>query len=188
MFHVLSFIYFCINLASRILFKDKERKWEEIENKLQAEHDSLLLKSSNKVMSLSNSHTLSVLSAEGSWMGETVIFIAVLAALLGWQCLSMHLLSRLKYLNYWMDYCTVRFINVPSGWSNLYSDPSTKFHIVWSLRINYAPLSLSCTFAFKLILALHAKLRWGTWWMLYLLNISVLAWSLWACKHVNVFT
>lgn len=66
MFHVLSFIYFCINFASRILFKDKERKWEEIESKLQAEHDSLLLKSSNKVMSLSNSHTLSVLSAEGS--------------------------------------------------------------------------------------------------------------------------
>uniref|UniRef100_A0A3Q0SCL7 Centrosomal protein 170Ab n=1 Tax=Amphilophus citrinellus TaxID=61819 RepID=A0A3Q0SCL7_AMPCI len=32
----------------RILFKDKERKWEEIETKLQAEHDSLLLKSSNK--------------------------------------------------------------------------------------------------------------------------------------------
>uniref|UniRef100_A0A3P8VSQ4 Centrosomal protein 170Ab n=1 Tax=Cynoglossus semilaevis TaxID=244447 RepID=A0A3P8VSQ4_CYNSE len=32
----------------RILFKDRERKWEEIENKLQAEHDSLLLKSSNK--------------------------------------------------------------------------------------------------------------------------------------------
>ncbi|KAF3687283.1 Centrosomal protein of 170 kDa [Channa argus] len=32
----------------RILFKDKERKWEEIENKLQAEHDSLVLKSSNK--------------------------------------------------------------------------------------------------------------------------------------------
>ncbi|XP_030284811.1 centrosomal protein of 170 kDa isoform X1 [Sparus aurata] len=35
----------------RILFKDKERKWEEIENKLQAEHDSLLLKSSNKEIS-----------------------------------------------------------------------------------------------------------------------------------------
>uniref|UniRef100_A0A3P8TY97 Centrosomal protein 170Ab n=1 Tax=Amphiprion percula TaxID=161767 RepID=A0A3P8TY97_AMPPE len=34
----------------RILFKDKERKWEEIEAKLQAEHDSLLLKSSNKVI------------------------------------------------------------------------------------------------------------------------------------------
>ncbi|XP_069561065.1 centrosomal protein of 170 kDa [Brachyistius frenatus] len=32
----------------RILFKDKDRKWEEIETKLQAEHDSLLLKSSNK--------------------------------------------------------------------------------------------------------------------------------------------
>nr|XP_057918800.1 centrosomal protein of 170 kDa isoform X2 [Doryrhamphus excisus] len=32
----------------RILFKDKDRKWEEIENKLQAEHDSLLLKSANK--------------------------------------------------------------------------------------------------------------------------------------------
>ncbi|KAK5866474.1 hypothetical protein PBY51_020662 [Eleginops maclovinus] len=35
----------------RILFKDKERKWEEIENKLQAERDSLLLKSSNKELS-----------------------------------------------------------------------------------------------------------------------------------------
>ncbi|KAM3624296.1 uncharacterized protein V6R79_021764 [Siganus canaliculatus] len=35
----------------RILFKDKDRKWEEIENKLQAEHDSLLLKSSNKEIS-----------------------------------------------------------------------------------------------------------------------------------------
>ncbi|XP_053711774.1 centrosomal protein of 170 kDa-like isoform X1 [Synchiropus splendidus] len=35
----------------RILFKDKERKWEEIENKLQMEHDSLLLKSSNKEIS-----------------------------------------------------------------------------------------------------------------------------------------
>ncbi|XP_070829342.1 centrosomal protein of 170 kDa isoform X1 [Chaetodon trifascialis] len=35
----------------RILFKDKERKWEEIENKLQEEHDSLLLKSSNKEIS-----------------------------------------------------------------------------------------------------------------------------------------
>ncbi|KAJ3614265.1 hypothetical protein NHX12_017839 [Muraenolepis orangiensis] len=33
----------------RVLFKDKERKWEDIETKLQAEHDSLLLKSSNKV-------------------------------------------------------------------------------------------------------------------------------------------
>lgn len=43
------FIYLCTALASRILFKDKERKWEEIETKLQAEHDSLLLKSSNKV-------------------------------------------------------------------------------------------------------------------------------------------
>uniref|UniRef100_UPI003AAB2CE6 centrosomal protein of 170 kDa n=1 Tax=Centroberyx gerrardi TaxID=166262 RepID=UPI003AAB2CE6 len=35
----------------RILFKDKERKWDEIENKLQAEHDSLLLRSSNKEIS-----------------------------------------------------------------------------------------------------------------------------------------
>ncbi|XP_062420522.1 centrosomal protein of 170 kDa isoform X2 [Pungitius pungitius] len=35
----------------RILFKDKERKWEEIENKLQAERDSLLLRSSNKEIS-----------------------------------------------------------------------------------------------------------------------------------------
>ncbi|XP_068607058.1 centrosomal protein of 170 kDa [Brachionichthys hirsutus] len=35
----------------RILFKDKERNWEEIENKLQAEHDSLLLKSSNTEIS-----------------------------------------------------------------------------------------------------------------------------------------
>ncbi|XP_041641457.1 centrosomal protein of 170 kDa [Cheilinus undulatus] len=35
----------------RILFKDKERKWEEIESTLQAEHDSLLLKSTNKEIS-----------------------------------------------------------------------------------------------------------------------------------------
>lgn len=35
----------------RILFKDKERKWDEIESKLQAEHDSLLLKSSNQEIS-----------------------------------------------------------------------------------------------------------------------------------------
>ncbi|XP_072240477.1 centrosomal protein of 170 kDa [Leuresthes tenuis] len=35
----------------RILFKDKERKWEEIETKLQAEHDSLLVKSSNMEIS-----------------------------------------------------------------------------------------------------------------------------------------
>ncbi|KAJ0050474.1 hypothetical protein NL108_003712, partial [Boleophthalmus pectinirostris] len=35
----------------RILFKDKERKWDEIESKLQDEHDSLLLKSSNKEIS-----------------------------------------------------------------------------------------------------------------------------------------
>ncbi|KAM8878580.1 centrosomal protein of 170 kDa isoform 2-T2 [Spinachia spinachia] len=35
----------------RILFKDKERKWEGIENKLQAERDSLLLRSSNKEIS-----------------------------------------------------------------------------------------------------------------------------------------
>uniref|UniRef100_A0AAZ3P8B5 CEP170 C-terminal domain-containing protein n=1 Tax=Oncorhynchus tshawytscha TaxID=74940 RepID=A0AAZ3P8B5_ONCTS len=33
----------------RILFKDKDRKWDEIENKLQAEHDSLLLKTSSTV-------------------------------------------------------------------------------------------------------------------------------------------
>uniref|UniRef100_A0A672H1G1 CEP170 C-terminal domain-containing protein n=1 Tax=Salarias fasciatus TaxID=181472 RepID=A0A672H1G1_SALFA len=46
-----TFIYFRINLASRILFKDKERKWEEIETKLQEEHDSLLLKSSSKEIS-----------------------------------------------------------------------------------------------------------------------------------------
>ncbi|XP_014033743.1 centrosomal protein of 170 kDa [Salmo salar] len=31
----------------RILFKDKDRKWDEIENKLQAEHDSLLLQTSS---------------------------------------------------------------------------------------------------------------------------------------------
>ncbi|XP_072318692.1 centrosomal protein of 170 kDa [Eucyclogobius newberryi] len=35
----------------RILFKDKERKWDEIESKLQYEHDSLLLKTSNKEIS-----------------------------------------------------------------------------------------------------------------------------------------
>uniref|UniRef100_A0A1A7YM28 Centrosomal protein 170b n=1 Tax=Iconisemion striatum TaxID=60296 RepID=A0A1A7YM28_9TELE len=35
----------------RILFKDKERKWEEMESKVQAEQESLLLKSSNKEIS-----------------------------------------------------------------------------------------------------------------------------------------
>ncbi|XP_061686815.1 centrosomal protein of 170 kDa isoform X2 [Syngnathoides biaculeatus] len=35
----------------RILFKDKDCKWEEIESKLQAEHDSLLLRCSNKEIS-----------------------------------------------------------------------------------------------------------------------------------------
>lgn len=49
-FSCFTFIYFRNILASRVLFKDKERKWEEIESKLQEEHDSLLLKSSNKVM------------------------------------------------------------------------------------------------------------------------------------------
>lgn len=50
-FHV-PHIHLFLFLASRILFKDKERKWEEIEIKLQTEHDSLALKSSNKVMNL----------------------------------------------------------------------------------------------------------------------------------------
>ncbi|XP_076001813.1 centrosomal protein of 170 kDa [Genypterus blacodes] len=35
----------------RILFKDKDRKWDEIETKLQAEYDSLLLKSSSMEIS-----------------------------------------------------------------------------------------------------------------------------------------
>lgn len=48
--------YICLPSSSRILFKDKERKWEEIEGKLQAEHDSLLLKSSNKVTACRVSH------------------------------------------------------------------------------------------------------------------------------------
>ncbi|TNN71185.1 Centrosomal protein [Liparis tanakae] len=43
----------------RILFKDKEQKWEEIENKVQVERDSLLLRSSNKVTSTHTSHRLS---------------------------------------------------------------------------------------------------------------------------------
>lgn len=50
-FHVLH-IHLFLSSSSRILFKDKERKWEEIEIKLQTEHDSLVLKSSNKVMNL----------------------------------------------------------------------------------------------------------------------------------------
>uniref|UniRef100_A0A4W5KMR5 Centrosomal protein 170Ab n=1 Tax=Hucho hucho TaxID=62062 RepID=A0A4W5KMR5_9TELE len=46
-------IYFgkLVLFFSRILFKDKDRKWDEIENKLQAEHDSLLLKTSSTVRS-----------------------------------------------------------------------------------------------------------------------------------------
>ncbi len=42
--HIL--IYYC---SCRILFKDKDRKWEEIESKLQAENVVPLLKSSNQV-------------------------------------------------------------------------------------------------------------------------------------------
>lgn len=34
---------------SRILFKDKDRNWDEIENKLRSESDIPLLKTSNKV-------------------------------------------------------------------------------------------------------------------------------------------
>lgn len=33
----------------RILFKDKDRNWDEIENKLRSESDIPLLKTSNKV-------------------------------------------------------------------------------------------------------------------------------------------
>uniref|UniRef100_A0A3P9INH5 CEP170 C-terminal domain-containing protein n=1 Tax=Oryzias latipes TaxID=8090 RepID=A0A3P9INH5_ORYLA len=43
-----SSVFYCDRLG--ILFKDKERKWEDIESKLQEEHESLLLKSSSKVM------------------------------------------------------------------------------------------------------------------------------------------
>uniref|UniRef100_A0A3Q2PQ74 Centrosomal protein 170Ab n=1 Tax=Fundulus heteroclitus TaxID=8078 RepID=A0A3Q2PQ74_FUNHE len=45
----------------RILFKDKERKWDEIETKLQAQHDSLVLKSSNKVTNLLVLHTIDMM-------------------------------------------------------------------------------------------------------------------------------
>ena len=34
---------------SRILFKDKDRNWDEIENKMRSESDVPLLKTSNKV-------------------------------------------------------------------------------------------------------------------------------------------
>lgn len=51
-FHDELLVHLFLSLAPRILFKDKERKWEEIESKLQTEHDSLVLKSSNKVMHL----------------------------------------------------------------------------------------------------------------------------------------
>lgn len=63
------FIYFGNNVASRILFKDKERKWDEIENKLQAEHESLLLKSSNKVMNLNFLHVSSAASFKPRQIG-----------------------------------------------------------------------------------------------------------------------
>lgn len=39
----------CMLFFSRILFKDKDRNWEEIENKLRSESDIPLLKTSNKV-------------------------------------------------------------------------------------------------------------------------------------------
>lgn len=67
MFYVFHFYpIFVTTWLCRILFKDKEQKWDEIETKLQAEHDSLLLKSSNKVMNL----------LKACETDRTVIFIA----------------------------------------------------------------------------------------------------------------
>lgn len=40
-------------LFPRILFKDKDRNWDEIENKLRSESEIPLLKTSNKVEGLS---------------------------------------------------------------------------------------------------------------------------------------
>ncbi len=83
-------IYFCTTLVSRILFKDKDRKWEEIENKLQAEHDSLLLKSSNKVIIFPISY-LSGLSDEGLKNRQLYLLAAWMAMLA--------MLVQLMYLN-----------------------------------------------------------------------------------------
>lgn len=89
-------MYFAIFVTtSRILFKDKERKWEEIENKLQAEHDSLLLKSSNKVINLT---MLCLLSAKANIFSHISSMAGGMAVLV--CCLdagSVHLCSRLKY-------------------------------------------------------------------------------------------
>lgn len=41
--------FFFFSFCSRILFKDKDRNWDEIENKLRSESDLPLLKTSNKV-------------------------------------------------------------------------------------------------------------------------------------------
>lgn len=43
---------FCVVFLSRILFKDKDRKWDEIESQLRIESDLPLLKTSNKVQKL----------------------------------------------------------------------------------------------------------------------------------------
>lgn len=92
-------------MASRILFKDKERKWEEIENKLQAEHDSLLLKSSNKVMGLSMLCLLSAKACDTVVTDDFCNIFSHISSMAGGMavlvcCLdaeSVHLCSRLEY-------------------------------------------------------------------------------------------
>lgn len=43
---------FCVPFSYRILFKDKDRNWDEIESKLLVESDAPPLKTSNKVKKL----------------------------------------------------------------------------------------------------------------------------------------
>lgn len=43
-------------LSSRILFKDKDRNWDDIESKLSSDSDIPLLKTTNKVCSSTQSH------------------------------------------------------------------------------------------------------------------------------------
>lgn len=62
-------------LSCRILFKDKDRNWDEIETKLRSESDIPLLKTSNKVQKSVNSEQYLMTSkAQGYW--ELIVFFS----------------------------------------------------------------------------------------------------------------
>ena len=65
--------FFLVLFFSRILFKDKDRNWDEIENKLRSESDIPLLKTSNKVQKCL-SHSIVILKKIAVLLGANSYF------------------------------------------------------------------------------------------------------------------